>query len=348
MSKINFSIIQPDDWHIHLREGSITELVIKDTYITFGRALVMPNLEKPILNVDQAEKYRNFLMGLIPKNYNFSPIMTLYLNENISADDIVRISTSKNFGGIKFYPKGVTTNSSKGVSDHRNFFHIFKLMEKFNVPLQIHGEVNDKNIDEFDREKIFVDTVLSEIIKEFPRLRIVLEHITTKHAVEFIKQCKFNIGATITPHHLLYERNDMLSYGLKPHLYCKPILKRNSDMIALADVALSGHEKFFLGSDSAPHLVGEKQSACGCAGVYNAHKLIEILADFFAFNNSLPNFEKFVSTNGADFYNVPYNKKKLHFEKIKTSIPNFIGNSDIKIIPMMAGEFVNWTTKLVE
>ena len=348
MEKNNFIIIQPDDWHIHLREGPIAKLVIKDTYNTFGRALVMPNLKKPILKPDQAEQYRNFLKDLIPKNYNFSPIMTLYLNENITSDDIKIISSSEHFGGIKFYPKGVTTNSSKGVLNHRSFFHIFELMQKFNVTLQVHGEVNDKNVDEFDREKIFIDTVLSEIIKEFPSLRIVLEHITTKHAVRFIEQCEINVGATITPHHLLYDRNDMLSYGLKPHLYCKPILKRNSDMIALADVALSGHKKFFLGSDSAPHLVGDKQSDCGCAGVYNAYKLIDILAEFFELNNSLTAFEKFVSTNGADFYNVPYNKKKLHFEKNKSLIPNFIGNTDIKIIPMMAGENVNWTSKLIE
>ena len=348
MKKNSFTIIQPDDWHIHLREGSITKLVLKDTYTTFGRALVMPNLHKPLLKPSQADQYRIFLKDLIPKNYNFFPIMTLYLNENITKDDIDRMSSSESFGGIKFYPKGVTTNSSKGVSNYRGYFHIFELMEKFNLPLQIHGEVNDRNVDEFDREKIFIDTVLSEIIKEFPDLKIVLEHITTEHAVEFIKQCKFNVGATITPHHLLYERNDMLSYGLKPHLYCKPILKRNSDMVALADVALSGHKKFFLGSDSAPHLVGDKQSDCGCAGVYNAHKLIEILADFFDFNNNLPTLEKFVSTNGADFYNVPYNNKKLYFEKKKSLIPKYIGNTDIKIIPMMAGSYVNWSSKIIE
>ncbi len=348
MEKNSITIIQPDDWHIHLREGSITKLVIQDTYSVFGRALVMPNLDKPIFKPREAIEYRNFLNGLIPKSSNFSPIMTLYLNENITRDDIKIISSSENFGGIKYYPKGVTTNSSKGVTDYKSFFRIFELMEKYNVTLQIHGEVSDKSVDEFDREKVFIDKVLSDIVRKFPQLKIVLEHITSRHAVEFIKNASSNLSATITAHHLLYERNDMLSYGLKPHLYCKPILKRNSDMIALSNVALSGHKKFFLGSDSAPHLIGDKQSDCGCAGVYSAKYLIEILVQFFDNNNSLSNFEKFVSKNGANFYDVSFNKKKLFLERSRIKIPNFIGNEEMKIIPMMAGEFINWTSKLVE
>lgn len=348
MEKNSFIIIQPDDWHIHLREGSITKLVIEDTYSVFGRALVMPNLDKPIFKPREAILYRNFLNSLVPKSCNFSPIMTLYLNENINENDLIEVSQTENIGGIKYYPKGVTTNSLNGVTDYRNFFKIFELMEKYNIVLQIHGEVSDKNIDEFDREKVFIDKVLTDLVKQFPRLQIVLEHITSRHAVEFIKHSSSNLSATITAHHLLYERNDMLSYGLKPHLYCKPILKRNSDMIALSNVALSGHKKFFLGSDSAPHLIGDKESNCGCAGVYSAKYLIEILANFFDTNNCLSNFENFVSKNGANFYNVPFNKKKLLLERSKIKIPNFVGNEDMKIIPMMAGESINWTSKLVE
>ena len=334
-------IIKPDDMHLHLREGDILKYVCKDTAKQFARAIVMPNLQAPIINVDQAEKY--YLD--IKKNvgiYNFEPLMTLFFTDLLNSDEIKKVSDSEIVHGIKLYPSGVTTNSDNGIDSIEKCFNIFELMQKHEVPLLIHGETNDKSVDIFDREKVFIDRHLSQIHSKFPDLRIVFEHISTKEAVDFVIGTNDKVGATITPQHILLDRNDLLSGGIKPHHYCLPILKRTEDRLAIIKAAVSGSKNFFLGTDSAPHFRHQKESSCGCAGIYSAAYAMELYASIFESENALDKLENFSSKFGADFYKLPYSKSRIKLIKKEFKIPAKITIGNEEIIPLFANETLSW------
>jgi dihydroorotase len=334
-------IIKPDDMHLHLREGDILKYVCKDTAKQFARAIVMPNLQAPIISVDQAEKY--YLD--IKKNvgiYNFEPLMTLFFTDLLNSDEIKKVSDSEIVHGIKLYPSGVTTNSDNGIDSIEKCFNILELMQKHEVPLLIHGETNDKSVDIFDREKVFIDRHLSQIHSKFPDLRIVFEHISTKEAVDFVIGTNDKVGATITPQHILLDRNDLLSGGIKPHHYCLPILKRTEDRLAIIKAAVSGSQKFFLGTDSAPHFKHQKESSCGCAGIYSAAYAMELYASIFESENALDKLENFSSKYGADFYKLPYSKSKIKLIKKEFRVPAKIAIGNEEIIPLFANETLSW------
>ena len=323
------TIRRPNDMHVHFRDNDLLSLVVPETDKYFEHCIVMPNLVPPITTQKMAINYLNRIKRHIKKD--LKPLMTLYLTEKINADDMVKAYKNKNIFALKLYPKGATTNSQKGVKNIQNIFKILSTMEENNIPLLLHGEDTDKNIDIFDREKSFIDKYLSKIIQSFPKLRIVLEHITTIDAIQFVKDNK-NMAATITPHHLASNRNDMLVGGIRPHLYCLPILKRRSHQEALVKVATSGNKKFFLGTDSAPHDVTLKENECGCAGVFNTVNSVEILTEIFDQQNCLENLESFVSTNSASFYNLNKNKSKMSLIKMDVPIKfqkNIQGNNKI-------------------
>jgi len=334
-------ITKPDDMHLHLREGDILKHACKDTERQFSRAIVMPNLRVPIKNIDQAEKYYQDIKKIIGDS-TFEPLMTLFFNDLLNSDEIKKISDSKIVHGIKLYPSGVTTNSKNGIDTIEKCFNIFELMQEYQVPLLIHAESNDKTIDIFDREKVFIDRHLIQIHSEFPDLRIVFEHISTKEAVDFVVNANNKVGATITPQHMLLDRNDLLSNGIKPHHYCLPILKRAEDRLAIIEAAVSGSQKFFLGTDSAPHFRHQKESSCGCAGIYSAAYAMELYASIFESENALDKLENFSSKFGADFYNLPYNKLKIKLIKKEFQIPDKINIGTEEIIPLFAGETLPW------
>jgi len=334
-------ITKPDDMHLHLREGDILKHACKDTERQFSRAIVMPNLRVPIKNIDQAEKYYQDIKKIIGDS-TFEPLMTLFFNDLLNSDEIKKISDSKIVHGIKLYPSGVTTNSKNGIDTIEKCFNIFELMQEYQVPLLIHAESNDKTIDIFDREKVFIDRHLIQIHSEFPDLRIVFEHISTKEAVDFVVNANNKVGATITPQHMLLDRNDLLSNGIKPHHYCLPILKRAEDRLAIIEAAVSGSQKFFLGTDSAPHFRYQKESSCGCAGIYSAAYAMELYASIFESENALDKLENFSSKFGADFYKLPYNKLKIKLIKKEFQIPDKINIGTEEIIPLFAGETLPW------
>ena len=334
-------IIKPDDMHLHFREGDILKHACKDTAKQFARAIVMPNLHDPIKSVNQAEKYYQNIKKYLG-NSNFEPLMTLFFTDLLNRDEIKKVRDSKVVHGIKLYPSGVTTNSNNGIDTIEKCFNIFELMQKHDVPLLIHAESNDKSIDIFDREKVFIDRHLIEIHNEFPGLRIVFEHISSKEAVDFVMDSNNKVGATITPQHMLLDRNDLLSGGIKPHHYCLPILKRTEDRLAIIEAAVSGSQKFFLGTDSAPHFRHQKESSCGCAGIYSAAYAIELYASIFESENALDKLENFSSKFGADFYKLPYNKLKIKLIKKEFQIPEKINIGSEEIIPLFAGETLPW------
>jgi dihydroorotase len=334
-------ITKPDDMHLHLREGDILKHVIKDTIKQFARAIVMPNLQDPIKSVNQAEiYYQEIKKNTI--NSNFEPLMTLFFNNTLNSDEIKKVSDSKFIHGIKLYPSGVTTNSNDGIDTIEECFNIFELMQKFDVPLLIHAESNDKNIDIFDREKVFIDRNLRQIHSNFPNLRIIFEHISSKEAVEFVYDAGDKMCATITPQHMLLDRNDLLSNGIKPHHYCLPILKRSEDRLAVIKAAISGSHKFFLGTDSAPHFRHQKESSCGCAGIYSAFSAMELYASVFESENALDKLENFSSKFGADFYKLPYTKSKIKLIKKEFKIPTKINVGNEEIVPLFAEETLSW------
>jgi len=302
----------------------------------------MPNLKPPITTVDAALAYRQRILNAVPKELNFDPLMTLYLTDSTSADEIAKVAREQFVIGIKLYPAGATTNSQAGVTDLNKLMSIFETMESFDIPLLIHGEVADPNVDIFDREKIFIDQHLSKISRQFPKLRIVLEHITTRQAVQFVLGAPAEIVATITPQHLLFNRNQLLTGGIKPHLYCLPILKREIHRTALLSAAISGNPKFFLGTDSAPHYQSEKESDCGCAGCYSAHAAIELYAQVFDKAGAIDKLEGFASFFGPDFYGISHNKSKLTVEKTTWTVPPSYPFGSNTVIPLMAGETLNW------
>ena len=331
-----------DDWHLHLRDGAVLRDTVAFTAKQFARAIVMPNLAPPITTTDQAIAYRQRILAVSPKQYNFQPLMTLYLTDNTPVEEIKRAKQSGIIHGIKYYPAGATTNSDSGVTNIQLCYDTLEAMQLHDIPLLMHGEVVDDNIDIFDREKYFIERILIAIADKFPQLRIVFEHITTKEAVDFVTESRENIAATLTPQHLLYNRNALFKGGIRPHYYCLPVLKREGHRRALVAAATSGNKKFFLGTDSAPHEQHKKESSCGCAGIFSAPLALELYTRIFEENNALDKLEAFASFYGADFYGLPRNQEKITLIKNNWTVPNDFALGDDRIIPLHAGEQETW------
>lgn len=336
------TLIRPDDWHLHLRDGAALKAVLPDTARQFARAIVMPNLRPPITTTALAGKYRACILATLPKGLNFEPLMTLYLTDNTSVDEIKKAKASGFIHGVKLYPAGATTNSDSGVTNLDKCAAALAEMEKLGFPLLTHGEVTDSDVDVFDREKVFIDRHMTPLLKRYPALKVVFEHITTKDAAEFVTSAPSNVAATITAHHLLMNRNDMFKGGIQPHHYCLPILKREEHRVALVKAATSGNVKFFLGTDSAPHAKHTKEAACGCAGVYTAHAAIELYAEAFEAANALDKLEAFASFYGADFYGLARNTSKITLEKTSWLVPNELKLGDDSLVPLRAGQQIHW------
>ncbi|MEI6747418.1 MAG: dihydroorotase [Methylococcaceae bacterium] len=333
------TITRPDDCHLHVRNGAILKTVLPHTARQFARAIIMPNLKPPVTTVAQALAYREEILQAIPEGVNFTPLMTLYLTASTTIDEIKRAAECEHIHAFKLYPAGATTNSDAGVADVTQIYPLLAALEKYDLPLLIHGEVTDEDCDIFDRERVFIERYLLAIVANFPALRIVLEHVTTKEAVEFVESASDKIAATITPQHLLFNRNAMLVGGIKPHYYCLPILKRETHRLALVKAATSGSPKFFLGTDSAPHLTHLKENSCGCAGCYSAFAALELYAEAFESANALDKLEGFASFYGADFYGLPRNGETVILEKRSWIIPA----SYDEIKPLKSGELLQWT-----
>ena len=313
-------IIKPDDWHVHFRDDETLKAVLPETSRHFARAIVMPNTVPPILNKADVDGYKKRVEKAIPKSDNFLPLMTIYLTETTNKNELMTLYKKGLVFAAKLYPAGATTNSESGVKNIDNIIPILEIMSEIGMPLLIHGEVTDNKVDIFDREKVFIDNILDPICKKIPKLKITLEHITTNHAVEYIKSSSINLAASITPHHLLLNRNSLFKGGIRPHYYCLPILKREKHRQALLDVVTNGHKKFFLGTDSAPHTLSSKETACGCAGIFNSTYCIQMLAQIFDDCNALNNLEKFISINGPNHYQVKKNNTKIKLYKRETPL----------------------------
>jgi dihydroorotase len=339
------TLTQPDDWHLHVRTGDMLKTVINHTARQYARAIIMPNLQPPVINVDQAVKYQQEILQATDKQYNFTPLMVLYLTNETLPEDVKKAAESDVIHAFKLYPAGATTHSAQGVTDLQALFPTIAAMEKYDLPLLIHGEVTDIEIDIFDRERLFIETKLCLLQKNFPNLRVVLEHVSTKEAVDFVMSASDKIAATVTPQHLLYNRNAILVGGIKPHYYCLPILKRETHRLALVQAATSGSAKFFLGTDSAPHLSHLKENSCGCGGCYSAYASIELYAEAFEQVGALDKLEGFASFHGADFYQLPRNAKKITLEKINWQVPEYYAVAEQKLIPLNAGETLHWKLK---
>ncbi len=342
-SPTELEIITPDDWHLHLRDGEALAYTVPATARSFHRAIVMPNLVPPVDTVTLAEQYRERILKYVPKGKTFDPLMTLYLTDSITPDEITRASQSPYVYACKLYPAGATTNSEAGVSKLDHLDPVFAEMQAVDLPLLIHGEVTGAHVDVFDREKDFIKQHLIPIQKKFPKLRIVFEHITTAEAVEFVENAPSNVAATITPQHLMYNRNDMLVGGIRPHLYCLPILKSNRHQKALQQAVISGNPKFFLGTDSAPHATDTKESPCGCAGCFSAPVALELYVSIFEQLGVLGKFENFASIFGADFYGLPQNTSKVLLRKTEQEVPQRLPYIDGRsITPLAAGMALKW------
>ena len=342
MSMNKLTITRPDDWHLHLRDGEALKTLVPDTAKRFARAIVMPNLRPPITSTQLAIEYRQRILDAVPDGVDFEPLMTLYLTDNTSAEEIAKAKESGFVQGVKLYPAGATTNSDSGVTNLDACTKALEAMQKFGIPLLIHAEVTDTNVDVFDRERVFIDRHLKTLLARYPSLKIVLEHITTKDAADFVAAAPTNCAATITPHHLLMNRNAMFTGGIRPHHYCLPVLKREEHRLALVKAAISGSAKFFLGTDSAPHAKSAKENACGCAGIYSAYAGIELYAEVFEAENSLDKLEAFASFYGPDFYGLPRNSTKMTLVKESWSVPESIPFLDESIVPMRAGQSISW------
>lgn len=338
------TITRPDDWHVHLRDGIVLSDTVRDIGRYFGRAIVMPNLVPPVVNAEMAKGYYDRIQAQ-NNSETFTPLMVLYLTDQTTPQDIIDAKNSGIVYAAKLYPAGATTNSSSGVTDINNIDAVIAQMQECEMPLLIHGEVTTHEVDIFDREKVFIETILAPLVTRYPNLSVVLEHITTKDAVDFVKSAGDNIAATITAHHLLYNRNDMLVGGIRPHYFCLPILKRNTHQQALIEAATSGSTKFFLGTDSAPHAKHAKESACGCAGSYTAHAAIELYAEVFDFEGKLENLEAFASLNGPRFYNLPVNTDTITLEKSTWDVPETMTFGDDVVVPIRASEQIQWQVK---
>ena len=337
----SLTITRPDDWHVHLRDGDALTTTVPDISRYFGRAIIMPNLVPPVTNAKLAEEYYQRIMDANPTP-SFKPLMVLYLTDKTTVQDIEDAKKSGLVYAAKLYPAGATTNSTSGVTNVNNIALVIEAMQKHEMPLLIHGEVTNAEVDIFDREAEFIDTILKPLVSKYPKLKVVLEHITTKQAVEFVEQASENVAATITVHHLLFNRNHMLVGGIKPHYFCLPILKRNIHQHALVKAATSGNAKFFLGTDSAPHPQHAKESACGCAGSYTAHAAIELYAEVFEQENALNKLELFASLNGPKFYNLPINTDKITLVKSEWNVPATMAFGNDVVVPIRANETIQW------
>jgi dihydroorotase len=342
MTNMELHLTRPDDWHLHLRDEALMQSVLTDTARQFARAIVMPNLKPPVTTTEQALAYRERILIALPTGMSFEPLMTLYLTDNTDEDEIKKAKQSGLIHAVKLYPAGATTNSDAGVTDIRKAYGALETMQKLGIPLLVHGEVTAPDVDIFDRESVFIDLVLRPLLKDFPKLRVVFEHITTREAVQFVLDAPDNVAATITAHHLLYNRNILLTGGIRPHYYCLPVLKRETHRKALLDVATSGNKKFFLGTDSAPHAQHTKETACGCAGCYTAHAAIELYAEAFEQAGALDKLEGFASFYGADFYALPRNTQQIVLRKEEWQVPEFLVFDDYRLIPLRAGETMQW------
>ncbi len=336
------TITRPDDWHLHLRDGAALNAVLPDTAKQFARAIVMPNLRPPVTTTALAVAYRERILQALPAGMRFDPLMTLYLTDNTSADEIIKAKQSGIVHGVKLYPAGATTNSDSGVSNLGHCVKALEAMENVGMPLLVHGEVTDATIDVFDREKVFIEQIMQPLLARFQGLKVVFEHITTKDAAEFVAQAGDNVAATITAHHLLMNRNAMFTGGIRPHHYCLPVLKREEHRLALVKAASSDSPKFFLGTDSAPHAKSAKEATCGCAGMYTAHAAIELYAEAFEEANALDKLEGFASFYGADFYGLPRNTEKINLVKETWKVPESIPFADDVLVPLRAGQDVSW------
>jgi dihydroorotase len=338
----SITLTRPDDWHVHLRDGAILNDVLPHTARQFARAIVMPNLKPPVTTVALAQAYRERIVAALPANVQFEPLMTLYLTDKTSPDEIKRAVESGFIHGVKLYPAGATTNSDAGVTNLAHCMPTLELMQTLGLPLLVHGEVTDSDIDVFDRESVFIDTILIPLRKKLPTLKIIFEHITTKQAVDYVRDAEGPIAATITAHHLLYNRNALFKGGIRPHYYCLPILKREVHRQALLNAASSGNPKFFLGTDSAPHSKGLKEHACGCAGCYTALHAMELYAQAFEEIGALDKLEAFASFYGPDFYRLPRNKDTVKLERSSWVIPDELVMAGSTVVPLDAGQLQQW------
>ncbi len=339
---MQISLAKPDDWHLHLRDGAVLRTTVPFSARQFGRAIVMPNLDPPVTNARLAIEYRQRILAAVPPGSNFEPLMTLYLTDHTSAADIALAAADQRIHAVKLYPAGATTHSDSGVTEIRRVDDALAAMSDLDLPLLIHGESTDPTVDVFDREQVFIDRTLTPLTLRFPKLRIVLEHITTAYAVEFVCQAATNVAATITPHHLLQNRNALFQGGLRPHHYCLPVLKRESHRQALLRAATSGNPKFFLGTDSAPHARDRKEAACGCAGIFNSHAALELCATAFEQAGALARLEAFVSFHGADFYRLPRHRNRITLTRESWQVPASYPCAGGELVPLYADETLHW------
>lgn len=336
---ISITLTRPDDWHVHLRDGDMMTAVLPDTARRFARAIVMPNLRPPVRTVAEAAAYRDRILAALPVGLAFEPLMTLYLTDNTPPEEILKAKASGFVHAVKYYPAGATTNSDSGVTDIRRTDAALEAMQEVGLPLLLHGEVTDPAVDVFDREAVFIERILAPLLLRLPGLKVVLEHITTRQAAEFVAAAPANVGATLTAHHLLYNRNAMFQGGIRPHYYCLPVLKRETHREALVATAVSGNPKFFLGTDSAPHATHAKEAACGCAGIYTAHAAIELYAEAFDAAGALERLEGFASHFGPDFYGLPRNADTITLVKELHTVPSQHAGG---LTPLRAGEQLAW------
>jgi dihydroorotase len=342
MTASTLTITRPDDWHVHLRDGLLLQLVVGATARVFGRAVVMPNLDSPVTTVAAAAAYRERIAAVLPPGSRFAPLLTLYLTDNTPVAEIVAARKSGFVIGAKYYPAGATTNSDSGVTALDRAYPALEAMEKHGLPLLIHGEATASEVDVFDRERVFVEGSLARIVRDFPGLKVVFEHVTTREAAEFVAAAPAHVGATITPQHLIYSRNALFAGGLRPHRYCLPVLKRESHRQALIQAATGGNPKFFLGTDSAPHPRRAKESACGCAGCYTAHAALELYAEAFEAADALDRLQAFASFHGPDFYGLPRNRDTVTLAREAWTVPDEYAAGEEVIVPLNAGATMRW------
>ncbi|MBC7781202.1 MAG: dihydroorotase [Proteobacteria bacterium] len=336
------TLVRPDDWHLHLRDGAHLAAVVPDTARRFARAIIMPNLKPPVTTTEQALAYRRRIVAAIPAGLRFEPLMTLYLTDLTTPDEIERAVASGSVHAVKYYPAGATTNSDSGVTAVERALPALAAMQRLGLPLLLHGEVTDPAVDVFDREHAFIESTLAPLIRDLPELRIVLEHITTREAVQFVAASGPQVAATITAHHLLWNRNAIFTGGIRPHFYCLPVLKREAHRQALVEAAVSGNPKFFLGTDSAPHARHTKETECGCAGCYTAHGALELYAEAFDAVGALDRLEAFASFHGPDFYRLPRNRETVTLLRESWLVPSELSYGDDTLVPLRAGEAVRW------
>ena len=336
---MSLTLRQPDDWHLHLRDGAMLKSVLPHSARQFGRAIVMPNLEPPVTTIEAAIAYRERILAALEPGVLFTPLMTAYLTDTTDAGMLERGHRAGVFTAAKLYPANVTTNSAAGVTDVKNLAAVLERMQRIGMPLLVHGEVTDKTVDVFDREAVFLERVLEPLLRQYPVLKVVLEHVTTQAAVEFVKGWGPNLAATITPHHLVINRSSIFEGGIRPHLYCLPVAKREKHRLALRAAAVSGSPKFFLGTDSAPHPAGEKESGCGCAGIFNAPHALEVYAQVFEDEGALSRLEAFASEFGPRFYGLPLNERRIELQRREVKVPDTFGT----VVPFQAGATLQWS-----